>query len=335
MSRTRKILLVLILITLGAAAGVGYFAYKMVYGPTVKGPEAHEFYLYPETGHDELLSQLKNSGALKHPSYLNFVAGQMSFEESRLKPGRYDLKPGMSTFELLDLIRLGKQSPLNLTLHGFRKSDELAGFLGKKLMYDSLHYADAIAVGNDSTLCKYLPDTYEFYWSTDGQQFNERMASYHHQYWENKETTILGLKLTPCEIYILASIVEKETTYDPEKPDIAGVYINRLNRGIPLQADPTVVYSIGDFSIRRVLTSYLSFESPYNTYLNAGLPPGPICMPSKASLEAVVNASNHDYLYFCARPDNSGKHAFAETLAQHNRNARAFQRWMNQQGIKR
>ena len=263
------------------------------------------------------------------------IADKMSFATATPKPGRYVIEPGMSTYDILNTFRLGQQSPISLTIRGFRTIEQLSGHLGRQLQYDSTHYLTALKTDVHTSLCDYLPDTYEFFWSTSGTEFNSRMLQYADKFWSDKNLTILGREFTPCEVMILASIVEKETTYDPEKADVAGVYINRLNRGIPLQADPTVIYGIGDFSIRRVLTKYLSFDSPYNTYLHPGLPPGPICMPSKSSILAVIEARDHDYLFFCAKADNSGTHAFAETLAQHNRNARAFQRWLNERGIRR
>lgn len=314
---------------------LAYSAYEAIYGPNVDLSEPKEFFI---TGSDDIpniLERIKSDDVLREEQYLDLIAERMKFSTSTPKPGRYLIQPDMSVHQLLDMLRQGKQAPISLTIRGKRTIEDLAGFLGQHLQHDSLHYLQAIHHQEYESLCDYLPDTYEFFWTTNGSQFAQRMKSYASKFWEEKQLKILGRDFTPCEIYILASIIEKETTYDAEKDDIAGVYINRLNIGMPLQADPTIIFSIGDFSIRRVLTKYLTTPSPFNTYLNPGLPPGPICMPSKSSLLAVLNASKHDYLYFCAKADNSGTHAFAETLSQHNRNARAFQRWMNQRGINR
>ncbi len=334
MSR-RKILIPVIFIIILFAIALAYFAYKTIYGPNVSVTEPTEFIVDNDVSSVEILDLLKESQTLINSNYLDLIAEQMSFTSSTPKAGRYLISPGMSSYDILNMLRQGKQTPVSLTIRGMRKIENLAGFLGHQLQHDSLHYLQALRTDDDKSLCNHLPDTYEFYWTTNGVQFKERMSGYYHRFWDGKSTRILGYNFTPCDIYILASIVEKETTYDAEKADVAGVYINRLNRGMPLQADPTIIFALDDFSIQRVLTKYLDIDSPYNTYKYAGLPPGPICMPSKSSLEAVLNANKHDYIYFCAKPDISGTHAFAETLAQHNRNARAFQRWLNQRGIKR
>lgn len=330
----RKIILTLLILLL-LAGGIASYIYKIIYGSNVETNEPIEFYISGDDSIDNVLSNLKSNNVFSDHKFLDLIADKMSFTTSKPKPGRYTFNSGMSTYDVLNKLRLGIQTPIMLTIQGMRTIEDLAGFLGRELQHDSLHYLERIRTNPDKSLCNFLPDTYELYWSTTGNQFKDRMATYHKKFWQDKPRKISGIDMSPCEVYILASIVEKETSYDPEKADVAGVYINRLKRGMPLQADPTVIFSIGDFSIRRVLTRYLSFDSPYNTYLHTGLPPGPICMPSKSSIMAVLNAKKHDYIYFCAKADNSGTHAFAETLAQHNRNARAFQRWMNQRGIRR
>ena len=330
---TRKTIFLFCFVLVCLAAGLAYYAYQTVYGPNVSLEEPTAFTITGTDNTSTILDKIESENLLGDSRYLGLIADQMKFMQSTPKPGRYMIQPHMSAYELLDMLRQGKQAPVSLTIQGHRTIESLAGFLGQQLMYDSAHFSEAIQTDEYKSLCDYLPDTYEFFWTTDGKQFANRMSTYYDKFWEDKELKILGREFTPCEVYILASIVEKETTYDPEKNSIAGVYINRLNIGMPLQADPTVIFSVGDFSIRRVLNKYLTNPSPYNTYINTGLPPGPICMPSKSSLMAVLNAEHHDYLFFCAKADNSGTHAFAETLAQHNRNARAFQRWMNQRGI--
>lgn len=331
----KKAILFIFLALLVAGGALAYLGYNEIYAPNTAQNSAVPFVINFDDSSTEVLNNLKSSGALKSTSYIDLIASQMKFQDSRTKPGRYSIKPGMSTYEMLNMLRLGLQTPVNITIQGERTIEDLAGFLGTQLARDSTHYLKAIKQDEFTSLCNYLPNTYEFYWTTDGDEFRKRMKKESDAFWKNKSTTILDYKITPCEIITLASIVEKESAYNPEKPTIAGVYINRLKKGIPLQADPTVIFGMGDFSIRRVLNKYLSVDSPYNTYLHAGLPPGPICMPSMASIEAVLHAKKHSYIYFCAKPDNSGTHAFASTLSEHNRNARAFHRWMNQRGIKK
>ncbi len=332
--RLKKILLISFLALIVFGLLFAYLGYNAIYGPNVNAEEGRVFFIEQNDEASDILANLKEQRIFETSDYLDLIADRMSFKQSSPKPGRYIIEHRSSIYDALNTLRLGNQTPVSLTIRGFRKIEDLAGYLGAHLMYDSTHYIKSIREDTYTSLCNFLPDTYEFYWSTSGPDFDTRMKTYAEQFWAGKRLTILGKSFLPCEVITLASIVEKETAYDKEKPDVAGVYINRLKKNMPLQADPTVIYSMNDFSIRRVLKRYLSVESPYNTYLHTGLPPGPICMPSKASILAVINANKHDYIYFCAKADNSGTHAFAETLAQHNRNARAFQRWLNQRGIR-
>jgi UPF0755 protein len=195
-------------------------------------------------------------------------------------------------------------------------------------------YISSFGFSSDNFLAMFLPDTYEFWWNTTADQFMQRMKTEYEKFW-NQERNQKAVKtgLTTAEVSILASIVEKETSQNDEKPILAGIYMNRINKGMPLQADPTLIYAIGDFSISRVLNIYKEIDSPYNTYKFKGLPPGPICLPSKASIDAVLNYSRHGYLYFCARDDFSGYHAYAVTYQQHMVNARKFQKELNRRGI--
>ena len=174
------------------------------------------------------------------------------------------------------------------------------------------------------------------FWNTKPIDLYQRLAKEGQKFWDsnNRSAKLAERGISKREAYTLASIVEKESNDPQEKPTIAGVYLNRLKRGIRLQADPTVVFAVGDFGLRRVLNKHLAHPSPYNTYLNNGLPPGPICMPSLSSLKAVINADDHDYIFFCAKAGEPGKHAFAATLSEHNNNARKFHRWLDQRGIR-
>ena len=173
-------------------------------------------------------------------------------------------------------------------------------------------------------------------WNIAPEAIADRMEKEHQFFWSqnNRLQKAKEIGLSPTEVYTLASIVEKESQSKIERPIIAGLYLNRLKTGIPLQADPTVVFAVGDFTLRRVLNKHLEIDSPYNTYRFTGLPPGPICMPSISSLDAILNAEKHRYLYMCAKPDNSGLHVFAESLSEHNVNANRYRRWLNQRGIR-
>jgi len=278
--------------------------------------------------------------------------------DKHVRPGSYLVPRNMKILALVRKLRNGQQDPIRLTIGKFRLPQDLNAYLNKKLMHndfdvplDSFHLV--------------LPDTYEFYWTVTPEQFMERMEKEYAKFWEVKrsertnaenDTIVLSLPLTPShslslqEIIILASIVEEETNHGPEKGLVASVYLNRLKRGMPLQADPTVKYAVATssspsqgeltaqqaegFAIKRILHKHLATESPFNTYLHPGLPPAPICLPSKATIEAVLNAPQTDYLYFCASPAMDGTHRFAATLAEHNANAAAFHRALNARGIR-
>lgn len=240
---------------------------------------------------------------------------QCSIFNSKIHAGSYVVEPRMKTLTLLRRLRNGQQSPIRLTIGKFRTPQQLNEFLNRKLMHNNFN------IPLDSF---YLirPNTYEFYWTVTPETFLQRMKKEYDRQGIDKETIIL------------ASIVEEETNNNAEKPLIASVYLNRLKRGIPLQADPTVKYSVGDFSLQRILNRHLTVESPFNTYLHRGLPPAPICLPSDASVEAVINAPQTDYIYFCASDKMDGTHRFATTLAEHSRNAAAFHQALNARGIK-
>lgn len=247
--------------------------------------------------------------------------------DQNVRPGSYVVEPHMRQLALVRKLRNGQQDPIRLTIGKFRTPQQLNEYLNKKLMHDDF----------DVTLDSFhlvLQDTYEFYWTVSPEQFMQRMEDEYNRFW----TTEVGpqgelrcdlLELSDngnarLETMILASIVDEETNNNAEKPLIASVYINRLERGMPLQADPTVKYAVGDFTLKRILNKHLAVESPFNTYLHTGLPPAPICLPSKASIDAVINAKETNYLYFCASDKMDGTHRFAATLAEHNRNAARY-----------
>jgi UPF0755 protein len=257
--------------------------------------------------------------------------------DKRVRPGSYLVKPHMKTLALVRKLRNGQQDPIRLTIGKFRTPQQLNEYLNSKLMHDDFN------VTLDS-FHLILPDTYEFYWTVTPEAFMQRMEDEYNRFW----TTAVGpngelrcdlLELSDYgnarqEAIILASIVEEETNNNTEKTLIASVYINRLKKGMPLQADPTVKYAVGDFTLHRILNKHLAVDSPFNTYLHAGLPPAPICLPSKASIDAVLNAKETNYLYFCASDKMDGTHRFAATLAEHNRNAAAFHHALNARGIR-
>lgn len=326
MKRKTKIILIIILILL-LLATLGL--YSLLNSRTANS-EPRRLFLPEGTTYHALCDSLDASRSFR------LFAETLGLDE-RVRPGSYVVEPHMSNLALVRKLRNGQQDPLRLTIGKFRTPQQLNDYLNSKLMHkdfniqlDSFHLI--------------LPDTYEVYWTINPEQFIQRMEDEYNRFW----TTEVGpqgelrcdlLELSDngnarLEIIILASIVDEETNNNAEKPLIASVYINRLERGMPLQADPTVKYAVGDFTIKRILNKHLSVESPFNTYLHTGLPPAPICLPSKASIDAVINAKETNYLYFCASDKMDGTHRFAATLAEHNRNAAAFHKALNQRGIK-
>jgi UPF0755 protein len=244
---------------------------------------------------------------------------------------------------LITKLRSGNQDAQNVVINNIRTIHDLAGKASRYFETDSLTFLSYLTDANvfgkygftlDNFLTMFIPNTYEMFWTTTPEKFCNRMKSEYDAFWTNEKLDLIKANnLDRTQAFIVASIVEKESNYDPERPTIAGVYLNRLNAGEKLQADPTVVFATGDFTIQRVLYSHLSIDSPYNTYKYAGLPPGPICMPSIASLNAVIRAEKHDYMFFCAKADNSGVHVFAKDYAQHQKNAAAFAAWLNSLNI--
>lgn len=258
--------------------------------------------------------------------------------------GRYESQPGESTLMFFRKIRNGRQTPLNLTIPSVRTMDRLASYLGNKLMIDSAEIArtlyDSIAcrkLGFDTATiaCLFIPNTYQIYWNTSLDDFLNRMSKENKRFWtEERQQKARNAGLSTNQVITLASIVDEETAANAEKPAVAGMYLNRLKRGMPLQADPTIKFALKDFSLRRIYHKHLDIQSPYNTYRNIGLPPGPIRIPSVAGIDAVLNHEKHDYLYMCAKEDFSGRHNFARTYQEHLRNAAKYTKALNERGIK-
>ena len=261
----------------------------------------------------------------------------------QVRTGRYVIGPNTDILTLYRKLRNGQQDPILLTIPTSRTMDRLAGALSKKLMLDSLTLVNAFT---DEEFCQqmgyntatlpalFIPNTYEVYWDISLKGLMARMQKENKAFWDTeREQKAKKLNLTHEEICTLASIVDEETANDAEKPIIAGLYLNRLHKGMLLQADPTVKFAVGDFSLRRILGKHLQKESPYNTYLNIGLPPGPIRIASIMGLDAVLNHREHNYLYMCAKADFSGTHEYASTFSEHQKNARNYIRALNARNI--
>lgn len=292
---------------------------------------------------EDVIDSLKANDQILNENHFRWTAKKMDYDDDAIRRGRYLINASASSRSIVSLLRGGKQAPLQLTIHNVRTLEQMAGRVAARLEFDSLdlieyldqHFDSLAGTTPPTRLTRFLPNTYEFYWTVSPEEFCNRMLKEFERFWTPElrgKAEKQGLTIE--EVYTLASIIEKETNYNPEKSRMAGVYLNRIRDGIPLQADPTIVFALGDFELRRILYGHLDIDSPYNTYKNPGLPPGPIFMPGIASIEAVLNKEDHNYLYFCARPTDDGPgHAYAETLPAHNVNAVRYQQWLNAQGI--
>lgn len=306
---------------------------------------AVDLFIHSGSEYGDVKNNIESNQLLKNNTLFDMAAWLLKYNESVIKPGRYVLKPGMNSFDIVRLLRAGNQTPVKVTFNNVRTIEELTGRVSKQLEPDSLSLLKAfrdtalinsLGYSDHNILTMCIPNTYEIYWNINPEGFIRRMLTENVRFWNSRGRTerALELGLTHSEVYILASIVEKETLVSDEKPLIASVYLNRLRTGQKLQADPTVVYAMGDFELKRLLHVHLEYDSPYNTYLHSGLPPGPIYMPDIGTIDAVLNHKETDYMFFCAAPGGSGRHLFAVTYRQHMQNASRYHKWLNENSIK-
>lgn len=341
-----KIIVSFIAVLIVSAAFAFWYFYEKVFRPNIFLGTSQTEYVYIKTtdSFTDVVNQLVERQLIRDKASFVWLSEYLKYNES-VKPGKYLIKDRMNNKDLVLLLRSGKQEPVKVVLHAIRTKAELAGKIGRQLEADS---AGLMKLMNDDTyMAKYglnkftaislfLPNTYEFYWSTPNEKFMERMHSYYEKFWNAERLNKANaLGLSPGEVSTLASIVQMETHKADEKPKVAGVYINRLRIGMPLQADPTVIFGIGDFTIKRLSTADTKHPSPYNTYQVKGLPPGPIYLPTQQSIDAVLNYEKHNYLYFCARDDFSGYHTFTNDYNQHLANARKYHKALNKRNIRR
>ncbi len=323
---------------------VGFWVYNGVLGAGVPLQLENRFVEIP-TGSSfyDVTEILYYQGVIKSRQTFVMLAKRMNYAKEKMRAGRFEVKPGWTLIQLIRHLRNGQQAPVELVLNNERLIENVAAKAAAFLEPDSLsiltvlrdqNYLNSIGYTPDDLMSLFIPNTYEFFWNSSPQQFVERMKKEHDNFWRknNRIQKATALGMSPKEVYTLASIVEKETNQNAEKARIAGVYLNRLKIGMRLQADPTVVFATRDFETKRVTESHLKFDSPYNTYLYPGLPPGPISMASIASIDAVLNAESHNYIFFCSIGDESGLHAFAETLEGHNRNVAQYVKNLKERG---
>jgi UPF0755 protein len=320
------------------------FAFKRIYQPnvTLNGKETSFVYIPTGSNINDVCRILYEKNIIINRSSFEWIAEKKKYQNN-IKPGKYKIKNKMSNNELINLLRSGNQEPVKLTFNNIRTVNQLAGVISRQIEADSASlakllndndYVQSYGFSSSNIISMFLPDTYEFVWNTSPESFVKRMNKEYVKFWNSTRLEkAKEIGLTQTEVITLASIVDEESNKPDEYAVIAGVYMNRLKKGIPLQADPTVKFALQDFTIKRVLKKHLQTESPYNTYLNKGVPPGPIAMPSIKAIESVLNYQKHNYLYFCAKSDFSGYHVFAKTLTQHNHNAQLYQAALNRNRI--
>lgn len=338
------------IVSVVVAAGLiiyGYIMYRQIFAGNTKFSEKEIFVNIPT---DATFEDVKNIMAIYVEDMERFekTASKKSYP-TNVKAGHFLLKKGMNSNDIVNALR--QNVPVQLAFNNQERMEDFAGRVASQLEPDSLKLMTAFTdaeflkengFNDTNALCMYVPNSYEFFWNISAEKFRDRMAKEYRKFWNPDRTAKAEkLGLTPIEVYILASIVHKETVKTDERPRVAGVYLNRLKQGIKLEADPTVIYAMkkqaNDFSlvVKRVLNKDLLTNSPYNTYMYEGLPPGPIAMPDVSAIDAVLNPESHNYIFFCASVTNFGYHEFAVTPAQHEVNRQKYVAWINSQGIKR
>jgi UPF0755 protein len=344
----KKILLITALLGLVALGIFSYIIYNKIFSPnTVFEDETTTVFIPTGANYESLLDSLKPK--LKDLNAFDLVAQKMDFSLN-VKAGKFILGKNMSNYQIVKVLR-GSSIPVRVIFNNQERLENLAGRIATQIEADSSDLIQAMMdeeflsennFTKANALSMYIPNQYEFYWNTSAEGYRDRMLKEYQIFWTPQRLKkAKEINLTPSEVTVIASIVQKETAKTDERPRVAGVYVNRYKNGWKLDADPTVIYALklqkGDFDtvIKRVLYKDLTINSPYNTYLYKELPPGPIAMPDISSIDAVLNYEAHKYFFFVADVENFGYHKFAETLAQHNRNKRAYVRWINQQGINR
>lgn len=319
------------------------FIYSSLFGLSVHTSDRNRIIYIPDNAeYTQVIDTLEKNLDIENIRVLKWVAKKKKYP-ALIKPGKYVIDKDLSYIKLINILRSGNQTPVMITFNNVRTLNQIAGRISKHIEADSSQIISFLSdesnfasdgFTRDNIIGLFIPNTYQFFWNTDAKGFYDRMVREYRLFWnEDRLAKAKEKGLDPKEVTILASIIDDEVTKADDKPRIAGVYLNRLKRGIPLQACPTIKYALNDFTITRVLKKHLLIESPYNTYKHKGFPPGPIGCPSVEGIDAVLNAEKSDYLFFAAKPDFSGYHNFSKTLAEHNRYAALYQKELNKRKI--
>jgi UPF0755 protein len=345
MFKNRKLLAFVLVAVSTLVATLSFYFWQMSFSPNlnVDGKEPIVLYIREGASYQTVLDSLRKHKAIHDEVSFGFMTKKMNYREL-IKPGRYEIKPNSSNKKVVSKLRAGDQDPVKLTFNNIRTKDDLADKVGKKLLLNKNEILKLIqdeeickkyGFSSETILCMFLPDTYEIYWDVKPDQFLDRMHKEYKRFWDDDRIEdAQAINMSPEQVAVMASIVQSETNKVDEMPRVAGVYVNRLAQNIPLQADPTVKFAVGDFSLRRILNKHLNIDSPYNTYKNTGLPPGPIALPERAAIKSVLDYEKHSYVYFCAKEDFSGYHNFAVSYAEHLKNADLYQNALDNRGIK-
>ena len=322
----------------------GYAAWELVYSSNIVYEAKTREYLFipSKTDFEDVMNIIEKNELLANPESFKWLAGVMNYTNN-IHPGRYKLRKGMSNRELLLKLRKGEQDPVKIRFERLETISELVDYFSSQLeckrselgfLLNDENFMASYGFGMNTVMALFIPNTYFFNWNTSAHGVVDRMYAEYNKFWTGKRVSMASkLNLTPLEVINLASIVEQETYMNDEKPMIAGVYLNRLKKGMKLQADPTIKFIAKEKKIKRILKRHLKIESPYNTYLHKGLPPGPICIPAISSIEAVLSPAKHKFIFFCAKDDFSGYHNFARTNKEHILNARRYQKALNAKKI--
>jgi UPF0755 protein len=334
MKPSKRLIFFLLLSVLGIS--FTFYAFQMVYTPNILLEQQNRLFVVEDTmTFKDVQKKMHDGRYVNDLISFSFLARITGYDEE-IKPGRYILKAGMSNLEALKLLRSGTQEPVKVTFNNVRLLSDLSEKITKNLSMEPEEFEAAVikfsannayGFNRDNVMTMFIPNTYEVYYNTSPERLIEKMYEEYKLFWNaNRLEKAKAIGYTPTEVSTLASIVQAESIREDEAPIIAGLYLNRLQKGIALQADPTLVFAVGDFTLKRVLNEHKEIDSPYNTYKYPGLPPGPINMPEIKSIDAVLNHKVHNYYYMCAKEDFSGHHNFTNSYDEHLRNAARYQR---------
>ena len=340
----KKKILISVIVFSTLLSSISVYLYQMFYSPNFLINQKDKFLIIEDNmNFNDVRNKLIQDTILNDVLSFSVLSKAIKYNQN-IKSGAYKIKSNMSNYSLIKMLRSGNQTPINISFNYARKIEDLAKIITKDLKITSDEFMEFInnkkndlyGFNKINIMTMFLSDTYEVYWNISIESLFNKMHSEYTKFWnEERINKSNELKMSKIDISILASIVASETIKIDEANIIAGVYINRLKKNMYLQADPTLVYAANDFSIKRVLNKHKKIASPYNTYINKGLPPGPIKLSTKEYIDAVLNYEKHKYIYFCAKDDFSGYHVFAIKLSQHNRNAKKFQKALNNRKIYR